>query len=265
VAAGQRMDLADVGEHVDHAPHVAISRGPLEKGGDVAGIHLERAVEPGKRGGEAILAPAQFAAKLQRIGIAGPGGDGAVDRLDRAGDIAVRAAEAGDVGPQVAVLGRRIDRAGELGGGIGAVAERRISAAGDAGGVGEMRGRGGGGFAQRTLRVALEEPGVGEQVGGLGGGNARLAGADDLRFRRDPVAEREIDPRLHDAGRLVVRIGLERVQQLDPRGADIAGLEGGDAPLVRRARSARTGGEQGEAEKERRRPHGCSPYCLRRS
>ena len=85
-----------------------------------------------------------------------------------------------------------------------------------------MRGRGAGGLGERGAGVALEQFGVGEEMRGLGRGDAGLAGAHDLRFRRDAVAEREIDPRLHHPRGLVVRIGLERVQQLDPGGAHVA-------------------------------------------
>ena len=70
---------------------------------------------------------------------------------------------------------------------------------------------------------------------GLLGRHARLARPGDLRFRGDAVAERERDPRLQHARRLVVRIGLERVQQFHPRGADVAALERGGAALIRRA------------------------------
>ncbi len=89
---------------------------------------------------------------------------------------------------------------------------------------------------------------MGEQVGGLIDRHAGLAGAGDLRFGGDAVAEREQDPRLHDPRGAIVAVGLQRVQELDPRGADVAGLPGGDAPLVGRARAARAGGE---GEKER--------------
>ena len=103
------------------------------------------------------------------------------------------------------------------------------------------RGRG-----ERGTGVALKQFGVGEEVRGLGRRGAGLARALDLRFRRDPVAEREIDPRLHDPRGAVVRIGLERVEQLDPRGADVPRLErrhaaliGGAALPSRRRRSER--------------------------
>ena len=58
-----------------------------------------------------------------------------------------------------------------------------------------------------------------------------------------------MDPRLHDPRRLVVGIGLERVQELDPGGAHVAGVERGEAALIGRARAARAGGdEQGQGQ-----------------
>jgi hypothetical protein len=98
-------------------------------------------------------------------------------------------------------------------------------------------------LAQRALGIALKEPGFGEQMRGLIDGHARLARPDDVRFRGDAIAKRERDPRLQHAGRLVVGIGLERVQQFHPRGADVAIGEGGGAAFMGRALLARAAGE----------------------
>ena len=128
-----------------------------------------------------------------------------------------------------------------------------------------MLGRGAGGLGERGAGVALEQFGVGEEMGGLARRDARLAGAHDLQFGGDAVAEREIDPRLHHPRRFVLRIGLERVQELDPGGAHVAAVERGEAALIGRAGPARTGREQGQSKERRGDPHACSPYCLRRS
>ena len=229
MAAGQAMDLARVGEHVGHPAHVAISDGAFEQRRDIAGIDVERAVEPGQGGGEAVLAAGQLAAKHQRLGIVGVGGDGAVGRLERAGDVAGGAAEAADVGPDEAVVRGDGERAVERGAGLVIFAERHVGAAADPHRIGFVLGRGAGRFRERGAGIALKQFGVGEQMGELVGGHAGLAGADDLRFGGDAVAERELHPRLQHPRCLVVGIGLQRVQELDPGGADVPRLERGRA------------------------------------
>ena len=106
---------------------------------------------------------------------------------------------------------------------------------------------------------------MGEKMGGLARRDARLAGAHDLRFGGDAVAESEVDSRLHHPRRFVFGIGLERVQQLDPGGAHVARVERGEAALIGRAGPARTGREQSQSKERRGEPHTCSPYCFRRS
>ena len=250
MAAGQAVDLADVGEHVGHPTDVAISDGALEQGGDVGGVDLQRPVEPGQSRGEAILLAGQLAAQHQRLDVGRPRRHRPVGGVDRAGHVAIGAAEAGEVGPDPAVPGS--ERDGTVEGGLGAarIAERDQSAAGDARGISVMGGRRQGGLLERALRIALEQAGMGEQVTGLAGADAELARAHDLRFRRDAVAEREMDPRLHDPGGAILRIGLQRVEELDPRGADVALVERRHPPRIRRAAAGAAAGGRGEQRED---------------
>ena len=145
-----------------------ISGGTLQQGVDIAGIDIERAGEPGDGGGEAILAAAELAAECQRNRIAGPGGDGTVGGLQRAGNVAGGLPEAGEIGPDVAVSRRGGQRPVEGSARVGTVAQRHISAPRDPLGVGEKwttRLRGG---AERALGVALQQPRLGEEMRGFG-------------------------------------------------------------------------------------------------
>ena len=168
----------------------------------------------------------------------GPNGDRLIDRLQRAGDIAGGAAEDGDIGEHLAVARAQRHRPIEhrAGAGIAQCGQRAGADAGAIGGVGAGRLAD---LVQRAARVALQQPGMSEQVPGLLDAGARLTGADDLRLRRDAVAEREIDPRLQQPRRDIRRIGLQRVHQLDPRGAHVARLERGPAALERARRNRR--------------------------
>ena len=58
------------------------------------------------------------------------------------------------------------------------------------------------------------------------------------------LAQRELDAGLHEPRGAIVRVGLERVHELDPRGADIAALEGGEAAFVGRASGPAAGSEK---------------------
>ena len=216
----RRCDLARVGEHVAHPADVAIGDRALDQRLDIAAVDVERAVEPGQSGGEAVLAAGQHAAQHQRLGVARAGGDGAVGGLERAGDVAVRAAEAGDVGPDVAVLGRDDERAVEGGERVAAVAERHVGAAADARGIGFVLAA-----RRRPASASAARASPWSNSAWARRCAVSLAGTPDWRARAisdfggDAVAEREIDPRLHHPRRLVLGIGLERVQELDPGGA----------------------------------------------
>ena len=165
---------------------------------------------------------------------------------------------------RLAVVRRRPQRPVERRPGISAIAQRQIGAAGDPVGISPMLRHGRRGGAERALIVALKQAGKSEKVRDVGGGDPGPAGAGDFRFRRHAVAERELDPRLHDPRGAVVRIGLERVQELDPRSAHIARLIGGQTALIRRP-AAPAGGEQGQSQKRRGEPQACSPYCFSKS
>ena len=210
----------------------------------------------------------QLAAQRQRLGIARAGGDGAVDGLERAGNVAAGAAEAGDVGPDGAVLGARRRARGRRRLCAAAIlAERHLGAAADAR---RHRLRAPGAAPAASASAARASPcsrfGMGEEVRGLLDRNAGLAGAHDLGFGGDSVAEREMDPRLHDPGRLVA--------------ADRPGARSGTRPgrCGRRRRRTRRGRAHRAcpARPSRRRASAsarrggqsltrCRPYCLSRS
>jgi hypothetical protein len=265
VTTGQAVESARVGQHVAHPAEIAIGAGALDQRLDIAAVDRERSVEPGNRGRKPVLAAGQDSAKHQRFGVARAGGDSAVGRFERAGDVAIGASEAGDVGPDSAVVRREGEGAIEGDAPIGAVAQLEIGATADSRCIGLVGAIGTGRCGERGSGIALEQFGMGEEMRGLASGDASLARAHDLRFRGDAVAEREIDARLHHPRRLVAGIGLERVEQLDMGGAHIAQAEGGDSALIGRALAARASREQRQSEQRRAGPHACSPYCFSRS
>jgi hypothetical protein len=91
----------------------------------------------------------------------------------------------------------------------------------------------------------LQQAGVGEEVTGFADRYSGLTRARDLRLGRDAVAERQFDARAQHPRPPVVGIGLNRIQQLDPRGAHVARLERGQPALIGRA-ARRTGGQEEE-------------------
>ena len=66
---------------------------------------LQRRLEPGKGGDQAILAAYQFAAQRQRFDIGRIEIDRAAGGIDRAGDVAAIVANAAEIGPGGAVIG----------------------------------------------------------------------------------------------------------------------------------------------------------------
>ena len=82
---------------------------------------------------------------------------------------------------------------------------------------------------------------MGEEMADLARRHSGPGSARKLRFGRHPVAERKLDSGLENSGGAIVGIGFKCVQNLDSGGSDIAGLERGEAALIRRAGRARTG------------------------
>ena len=227
MAAGEPKHFARVGEHVVRPTHVAIGGGAGEQRGAVLRIDLERAIEPGQSGGEAILAAGEFAAQHQSVAIALVRRDCPVGGLERAGNVAIAPAEAGDVDPRFAVVRGERGRAIEGGAGVGAAAQRQRSEAADALRISLVRRVRPRGLGERAGGVGLEQTGLGEQMRGVRDRRSRLARPNDLGLRADAVVVGKLDPRLHDPRLDIGGVRLDRVQELDPGGAQIPLLEGG--------------------------------------
>ena len=165
------------------------------------------------------MAAGELAAQDQSLDVAGAEIDRLVGRGDRSAHLADIAAEAGDLGPGLAVLGRKGQRLVEGGRGAFIVALRA-----------PRRGRA---SARRKRRVraardrpprspARDRPGeasMGHQMAQILLGKAELAGPLQLGLGGDPVAEQQIGPRLGDPEARVVRIGLDRVDRQPGRRA----------------------------------------------
>jgi len=257
----ERGGGAGVGEHRRHAAHVAISGGAFQQGGEVGRLDLERTVEPGNGGGEAVLAAGEFAAKDQRVAMIGIGRDRPVGGEQRRAEIADRAAEASNVEPGEGVLGVRRDRPVEPAHRQQPVAAPQMGKGDHARGVRGVLRRGRLGFADGAVRIVLEQAGVGLEVARLGRGGARAARRGEFGFGRHRIALLQHDPRLQQPGLFVVRLALERALERDPRFAHAALLPGGGACLILllRAPGEEAGAARKEEQEEERRPRPVIP------
>src|SRR3546814_15666722 len=101
--SGQLQDLTRLRKHRPHLAEIAERRGPFEMRGDIVGIDLERAVEPGQGGAKAVLAARELAAKGERRDILCTEAHGLVGGPHRAGAVPVGPAGAGAGGPHALV------------------------------------------------------------------------------------------------------------------------------------------------------------------
>ena len=121
-------------------------------------------------------------------------------------------------------FGRGGERAVEGGAGVAAVAERHVGAAARSGRH-RLRAPARRRAASRSAPRASPCSSLAwaSRWRGLARRHARPGGrARSPTSAATPSPSARCDPRLHDPRRLVVGIGLERVQELDPRGADVA-------------------------------------------
>ena len=97
-------------QHLPRPTQLAERGGIFAEERQVVGLARETRLEPRQGGGEAVLVADELAAEFQRAGIAGIERQRVIRRVDRLDLLAAGIAQAADVDPELAVVGRILQR-----------------------------------------------------------------------------------------------------------------------------------------------------------
>ena len=181
-------------EQVEVAPQLTQRRGIADQRGRVISIALQRRLEPGQCGGEAVAGANHLRLQGQRAGIAGGEPHRARRRLRGAGEFAGIEADAAEVHHRQRVIGVRGDPVGQQARALTGIAAECGGARARADRVAIVR-RGLVGAVERALRIALQQPRLRLQAGERRGRFAELTGARQCALRRSALAQPQIAAR----------------------------------------------------------------------